>query len=184
MFQNYPSNRPRVCLSFGIDQAIHKNLSQYDELTQEQFEMAVLEGYALIYTQDILEEVRVNLIERVSLRIAELIENKDTKSGRKLVKTFGTSYSDWLGGLSATESCLYLADYDVEKALKYYWEEDYLLVQEAIRTKSGHEVQRAIVQLESCMYGAGNHYENDSPNDVVMDISDPAAKAALAEFGF
>jgi hypothetical protein len=184
MFQSYPTKLKRVGLSFGIDKLIHSLISEHAEITQEQFEEIVISSYAVIYDEETIKSVRANLIERVSFRISELVTNKEEQSRRRLVKTFGTAYADWLGGLSATESCLYLADYDIEKALKYYWEEDYLLVQEAVRAKSSHEVQRSIVQLESCMYGAGNRYENDSPNDVVMDISDPAAKAALAEFGF
>lgn len=72
-------------------------------------------------------------------RIEELQKPVEPSKHRKQSKSFGTSLAEWMGNLSATESCLYLAEFDVEKALKLYWEEDYLLVQEAIKVKSAYE---------------------------------------------
>ena len=89
-----------------------------------------------------------------------------------------------MGSLSATESCLYLSDYDIEKALKYYWEEDFLLVQEAIKVKSACDSQRSLIALEASMYGFGGKYADDaggsSANENVIDLSDPGAKDAFA----
>lgn len=188
MFQNYPSNTPRVCLSFGIERAILSELQ--DEVTNEQFENIVLNSYALVYPVDVIKKTAYLLVQRVIARINELqTPQETTTTKRKQSKSFGTSFAEWMGSLSATESCLYLADYDIEKALKYYWEEDYLLVQEAIKVKSACDSQRSLIALEASMYGFGGKYAEDSAgsdtNTINLDdVNSTDIKTAMAGFGF
>ncbi len=83
---------------------------------------------------------------------------------------------------------MYVTDNNISEAIKLYWEEDYLLVQEAVKFKSGHESQITLTRLEASMYGFGGKYADDiggsSANENVIDLSDPGAKSALAAFGF
>jgi hypothetical protein len=183
MFQDYPSNTPRVCLSFGIERAILNELKE--EVTHEQFENIVLNSYALVYPIDVIKATAYGLVQRVierinELQITEVQPTLHTRQG----KSFGSSFSAWFSGLSATESCLYLADYDIEKALNYYWKEDFLLVQEAIRVKSACDSQLSLIALEASMYGFGGKYADDQAGENIIDLSDPSAKAALEAFGF
>jgi len=186
MFQDYPSMTPRVCLSFGIERAILNELQE--EVTHGQFENIVLNSYALVYPVDVIEKTAYLLVQRVIARINELQIPQEPPTKKKQSKSFGTSFSEWLGGLSATESCLYLSDYDIEKALKYYWEEDYLLVQEAIKVKSSCDSQRALIALESSMYGFGGKYSDDKQaedaNTISLDDMDPSdIQGMLGGFG-
>lgn len=186
MFQDYPSNTPRVCLSFGIERAILNDLQT--EVTNEQFENIVLNSYALVYPVEVIKATAYQLVQRVIARITELQTPHEKPKSKRQSKSFGTSFAEWLGGLSATESCLYLADYDIAKALKYYWEEDFLIVQEAIKVKSACASQQSLIALEASMYGFGGKYADDSggsnANETIIDLSDPSAKEALAAFGF
>ena len=182
MFQNYPSRSPRVCLSFGIEKAILNALKE--EVTQEQFEEIVFSSYALVHTKDVIKQTAPALLSRVYERIEELNKPVETPKPKRQKKSFGTSFAEWLSNLTATESCLYLANYDIEKALKYYWEEDYLLVQEAVKVKSAQDSQNTLVSLEACMYGFGGKYADDQAGENVIDLADPGAKEALAAFGF
>ncbi|MEI6744611.1 MAG: hypothetical protein WCL34_01535 [Methylococcaceae bacterium] len=72
--------------------------------------------------------------------------------------------------------------------MKYYWEEDFLLVQEAIKVKSACDSQRSLISLEASMYSFGGKYADDAggsnANETIIDLSDPSAKEALAAFGF
>ena len=185
MFQDYPSKTPRVCLSFGIERAILNELKE--EVTNEQFENIVLNSYALVYPVEVIKATAYQLVQRVIARITELQTPAEKPKSRKQSKSFGTSFAEWMGSLSATESCLYLSDYDIEMALKYYWEEDFLLVQEAIKVKSACDSQRSLIALEASMYGFGGKYADDaggsSANENVIDLSDPGAKQALAGDG-
>ena len=153
MFQKYPTKQKRIVLSFGIEKAILEQLK--DEVTHEQFEEIVLSSYGLIHDLKLVSQLKIQIMERVYARIEELQTPKEQSKAKPMKKSFGTSFAEWLANLSATESCLYLADYDIEKALKYYWEEDFLLVQEAIKAKSAQDSQKSLIALEASMYGFG-----------------------------
>lgn len=186
MFQDYPSKNHRVCLSFGIEKAILSVM--HEDTTPEQFEEIVLSSYELVYPKPLTQKLKPQIIGRVLARIEEQQSKEASIENSKHKKSFGTSFADWLANLSATESCLYLADYDIEKALKYYWEEDLLLVQEAIKVKSARESQNALIQLEACMYGFGNPYSDDSTktdtNTINLDNMDPSdIQGMLGGFG-
>ena len=120
-----------------------------------------MNSYALVYPVEVIKATAYQLVQRVIARITELQTPAEKPKSRKQSKSFGTSFAEWMGSLSATESCLYLSDYDIEKALKYYWEEDFLLVQEAVKFKSGHESQITLTRLEASMYGFGGKYADD-----------------------
>lgn len=191
LFQHFPTRYPRCCLSFGIERAILDKIN-VDELDQETFKQIVLEGYSLVHDEALVSELIDSLMKRVFERIDELNtqEQESKTSGRKSGKTFGSSYAEWLSELDATQSCLYLADYDITKALQLYWNEDYKIVQEAIKLKSNHESQKTLAQLESCMYGFGGKYSDDSgagndPNTVNIDDANPDdIQAFMSGFGF
>lgn len=188
MFQNYPPKFPRISLSFGIEKAILDQLKE--EVTAQQFTQIVLSSYALVYPDDVVLKLEESLVSRVLARIEELQKpsDKPTKTGRPK-KSFGASFSEWLAGLSGTESCLYLSDYDIEKALHFYWQEDLMLVQEAIKAKSTQDSQNSLIQLEASMYGFGGKYSEDSSsedaNTINLDDMDPSdIQGMLGGFGF
>lgn len=190
LFQAYPSKYPRCGLSFGIEQAILQAITNED-LTEESFRQAVHNSYALVYTEKVVTENFDGILARVLQRIDELEkkENEKQTSAPRKGKTFGSSFADWLAELDPTQSCLYLADYDLQKALHYYWNEDYLLVQEAIKLKSGHESQLSLIRLESAMYGFGGGYKDDNgagdPNTINVDDANPEdIQAFMSGFGF
>jgi hypothetical protein len=179
MFQDYPSKALRVCLSYGIDKAILSQLTE--EVSESRFEGIVVSSYEIVHAPEVVWELKPAILNRVLERINSLQTPSENKP-KSLKKSFGTSYADWLGKLTATESCLYLADFDIEKALKLYWEEDFTLVQKAFETKAAHASQLSLIQLEASMYGFGGKYADDGEN--VMDMHDPKAREALAAFGF
>ncbi len=132
----------------------------------------------------------INLPDSFLARIQELQQQEEkANNARRNKKTFGSSYAEWLSTLDATASCLYLADYDIERALNWYWNEDLLLVQEAIKIKSGHESQITLTRMEASMYGFGGHYADDKGNDgsTTIDLNEMSVddiKSAMSGFGF
>lgn len=176
-------------LSFGIEKEIIAKIAKVDDLTDEFFRQVVQESYVLIYPVEVVESYLDGLVSRVLSRIQELQTQEEKANNRgRARKTFGSSYAEWLSELDATSSCLYLADYDITKALHYYWEEDYLIVQEAIRIKSGHESQITLTRMEASMYGFGGKYADDKGGDgntVDLDSMAPDdIKAMMAGMGF
>jgi Arc/MetJ family transcription regulator len=188
-FQKFPPSQPRIGLSFGIESAIVSALNAEDEVTAEVFEKIVFESYAIIHPKELVEQLLPHLVQRVLTRIEELKDQEEKKSspGRR-GRTFGSGYIEFISGMDSQVSCLYLANYDVDKALHYYWEEDYLLVQDAIQAKSGHESQITLTRLEASMYGFGGKYSDDAQGDTntvhVDDMNPEDFQSAMAGFGF
>lgn len=189
LFQQYPSVYPRMGLSFGIEKEIISRLSAIDNLTDAMFRQVVADSYGIIHAPELVKNVLDQLVGRVLARIEDL-QKKEEKANKKKrpKKTFGSSYADWLSELDATHSCLYVTDNDIDKALKLYWEEDFLLVQEAVKVKSGHESQITLTRMEASMYGFGGKYADDTGGDAnTFDLDEMGAddiKSAMAGFGF
>lgn len=186
MFQNYPPKLPRINLSFGIEKSILDQLKE--EVTTEQFTQIVVSSYALVYPDKVVMELEDRLISRVLARIEELQKPQEQTKTSKIKKSFGTTFSEWLSSLSATESCLYLANYDIDKALHLYWQEDILLVQEAIKAKTAQDSQNSLVQFEASMYGFGGKYSDDASGDAntinLDDMNSSDIQSMLGGFGF
>lgn len=161
-----------------------------EDLDAEKFKQIVLSSYKLVYEDELVDRLGDSLLQRVLERIEELNtdEQANKPSSSRKSKTFGSAYAEWLSGLDATQSCMYLAEYDIEIALKLYWNEDYKLVQEAIKIKSTQDSQKTLAQLEACMYGFGGKYSDDTAGDsntINLDELDPNdVKSALSGFGF
>ena len=151
----------------------------------------VADSYAIIHPHKLVSTLLDELVARVLARIEELHKKEEKlKPSRSPKKSFGTSYAAWLAELDATESCLYVAEGDIDKALHLYWHEDYLLVQEAVKFKSWHESQITLTRLEASMYGTGNKYADDTGggrNEKTFnldELSPDEIQAAMANFGF
>lgn len=185
-FQYYPPGTPRVNFSFGIQKALLDALANHEELTDDQFIQIVINAYTTVYPEKTVQQCLNGLLERVTKYLTTLNKTDADTPKSKPKKTLGTSYADWMSGLNSQAVCLFLADYDIPKALAYYWEEDYLLVQDAIAIKGQQISQNLLANMEGCMYGFGGSYSGDggSSNANVIDLRTTDGKEALAQFGF
>jgi hypothetical protein len=189
LFQPYPVTHPRMGLSFGIEREVLARINDAPEISDTLLKDIVVEAYSIIHPLEIVQELAELLVARVLERINDLQEKEKAQASSSVKRrTFGSSYAEWLSGLDATQACMYAADFDLAKALHYYWAEDYLLVNEIVKTKSEHESQMALTRMEAAMYGSGNSYKDDNgadPNTVVLDeLGAEDIKSAMAGFGF
>lgn len=101
-------------------------------------------------------------IERIATRLLTE-KDKEEKKGEPPAKqkTFGTALLDWLADLKAKSVCYFLADFEPAKARALYFEQDMLLVLEALKLKSEYTMQLANVGYEGSLYGFGGKYEDD-----------------------
>lgn len=188
IFQHYPAASPRIALSLGIERAILSRLDGAEELTEAAFAEIVTQAYRLVHPPKVVAETLAWLCRRVSERIGELQQKAADAPPPSCLKTLGSSYANWLGGLDASGACLYLAGYDIDKALRLYWQEDLLLVQEAVKIKGQQDSQLLLAQMESCLYGFGGKYAGDEGGSggqvIEHDMNTPAGRDALKAFGF
>lgn len=75
---------------------------------------------------------------------------------------YGAKYTKWLGGLSQDQLCLWLADFDFDKAKKLYSDTDIDDLSVMVQIKSGHEWEQLRTRFEACVLGFGGKLENQS----------------------
>lgn len=116
-------------------------------------------------------------LEAVAQRLLEekLAPTTPTQSGPK-GNGFGSAYTAWLNTLKTDQLCLWLADYDPQRAQALYCEVDMDLVKAMIEMKTAHVWQDLRTRFEACLLGAGGKLT--SQNDTVHDI-DMTDKASV-----
>lgn len=81
---------------------------------------------------------------------------------------YGAAYTAWLNALKTDQLCLWLADYDPQRAKALYCEVDMDLVKSMIELKTAQVWQDLRTRFEACLLGAGGKLT--SQNDTVHDI--------------
>lgn len=75
---------------------------------------------------------------------------------------FGAHFTKWLGGLNTEQLCLWLADYDLDKARILYCDTDIDDLTVMVDLKSGHQWQLVRTRFEACVIGFGGKLEGQS----------------------
>jgi len=186
MFQQNPPRRSTLALSFGIEKAIIEDLSVSDHITDADLSKAVSSAFKLVHSDELVDKSLDKLLTVVLERIAALQPDPSaTGPSMRQAKSLGTKYAEWLAELDATELCLYLTDYDIKKARHIYWFTDIPDVQGAVRLKSQHDSQLALIQMEAALYGGGGKYQDDDAGSSnYHDMNSAEGSAALKAFGF
>lgn len=186
IFQNYPPIAPKPRLSFGVERIVIQKLSELQEFNEQQFIDAVTFAYRHVYDAAHIEQNLQHLMARVAERVNELNAQSETSKPIpvKGAKTLGSAYSEWLGGLDSTEACLFLTDFDIERAIKVYWFEDVDVVQHAIKLKGEHNNQQILASFEAGMYAAGGKYSGDGEKGATYRVDSGEGAAALKSLGF
>ena len=101
------------------------------------------------------------------------------------LKTFGSSYADYLRTIPLDRIIMQMANYDFARAKVLYCVLDrsdvMLMVSEHIKGR----MESGLLSLEACMYGFGGSYESNRASNVVThDLKTDAGKQALKAFGF
>lgn len=187
VFQLHPPQQATLPLSFGIERALLDQLQGQEQITESSLVSAIAAAYGLVYPLESVERHMQALITSVLDRIESLQAKEQDKPPRTPTfgKSLGTNYSDWLNNLDTTGVCLYLSDYDIEKARHLYWHTDLQVVQEAVKQKGQQDSLLALVQMEACLYGSGGKYsDDDGGGGNHYDLSSGEGLAALKSMGF
>lgn len=129
------------------------------------------------------------LISRITEVGKELADNKkegDDKGG-KSKKSFGTSYMEYLHGLSVDSAILKMVNYDITAATALYCDIDRDDVIRLIKEYFSGAAEENLVKMEATMYGSGTSYKGDNggkkENESTHDISTPEGFANLKAMG-
>lgn len=124
--------------------------------------------------------------EYLAARIVEENEkwkgsNKGSSSSRGK-KQFGDGFAQWGGGLSPQELCMYLSEYDFEKARYLYCSVDKQDVMSLANGKLKYDMELAVLSYEACLFGFGGWYGDDDKNVMVNNVDqngDPLADTSI-----
>jgi hypothetical protein len=87
-------------------------------------------------------------------------------------RVFGQYYLEWFEKLSNEGVCLYCAEYDLDKAEKYYTEHDFTDVFSLAINKYSRETELNRVYWEAALFGFGGGYQEKSSAEQPASDSD------------
>jgi hypothetical protein len=188
VFQNRPPRLQTLAFSFGIERSIIDKLNDTGgDISEKVLIQTVKQAFELAHPEKEVAAHLPSLVETVIARINSLqTDHSPTPSKGYVSKSLGTRYVEWLSEMDAEEVCMYLAEYDVNRAERLYWYEDIPAVQKAVTLKSQHDNQMTLVYMEAALYGQGGKYKDDDGGQAVdyLSMSTEESSAALKQFGF
>jgi hypothetical protein len=131
-----------------------------------------------------------DLAVSVAIRLGEATGQAGAKGGggeTQAGRFFAGYLTEWATKLNPEGLCCYLADYDYDRAYRYYCELDQQTLVAIAHDKLGLELERARVGFEAALFGFGGKYkgtpgEADKEFDLTKDSA--AAEVALKNLGF
>lgn len=147
---------------------------------------------ASLIETDVCEEPTTEDVEYVADRLVKYYDEAKKASEEKSKegglagtgkKTFAGEAMKFLGNLKPDEQCLYLADFDIEKAHHLYTQVDRDDIKVISEQKVGFQWEMMRVQFEASLFGFGGGYgdgESD-PNAEVIDLTN-GSTAGLDKF--
>jgi len=134
-------------------------------------------------------------IEYFISRITEVAEELNKREGKSEVKespkkSFGSSYMEYLHGLSVDSAILKMVGYDITAATALYCDIDREDTMSLVADYFSGEAEENLVKMEASMYGNGGKYKDDGKSDKSLgkgsshDINTPEGFANLKAMGF
>lgn len=185
IFQNYPIVNKQFPISLGIERYIINSIQQAveNEETGAPIYQIVNEAFCQVYTADKVSAQLPELVKLVISHIESLNSQEGVTRKQHYTQSLGTQYAQWLSSLDSSQACLFLADYDIEKAKQWYWLAPTELVSTALKVKSEQLSQQVLANMEASMYGFGGKYSDDGGGQG-FDLCSSEGLDALKACGF
>ena len=121
--------------------------------------------------------------DKVRARAEEASRKPKGQPQSKRKGNFSDYYNDFMAALDMTETCLWLADMDVDRARRLYFEEDYQVVEKMADFKRGYEREQHRLLFEGSLFGFGGKYGGSGSRNegdvTVHDLSQMTSAQAL-----
>lgn len=179
-----PARLPELNLSYGLETMIRQKADESGSVTVEALAQCALRLYPESVVQKHIEDLAlrfVHRVERLSQARQEQPEKEQGPSDPK--RTFGSNLEEWTHTLDPTGICLYLADYDPERAHRMYWWVEADLLELTLKSKLRFESVKHSNAFEAAMYGFGGKYGGDDSTGSGDTIETDLGAGSLAAFG-
>lgn len=107
--------------------------------------------------------------------------HEQTKSAGQKSNGYGAKYTAWLNGLTTDQLCLWLADYDIQRANTLYCETEMDVVKAMIELKTAHVWQDLRTRFEACLLGAGGELKGQADNVHTIDMTDKSSVESMID---
>lgn len=94
---------------------------------------------------------------------------------------YGATWSSWLNALKADQLCLWLADYDPQRAQTLYCEIEMDLVKAMIDLKTAHVWQDLRTRFEACLLGFGGKLSSQDTTVHDVDMTDKQSVESMID---
>lgn len=181
-----------IALSYGLEHLIRTSVEGSNgQLTAESLAVCALRLYPEKMVKMHLEDLSirfVNRVERLSkAKQEESSKQPKTRESSNPKRTLGANLEEWTHTLDPSGICLYLADYDPERAHRLYWWVDSDLLEIALRAKLRFASVVHTNNFEAAMYGFGGKYKDDDESssesdEQSFDLNTPEGQQAFKGF--
>lgn len=149
---------------YGQPRVSHHFLAVYAQTAKDDPELqlgeAVFLAYVEIHQREPDEHTLLQICERLVAhgeKVSNQPEKKPGVSGGKK-QNFGEYYDTFLNELDLTAVCMWVAGYDPERARALYYDEDYEVFDELVKTKLRDAREVARLHFEGALFGFGGSY--------------------------
>lgn len=151
--------------------------------------------YAEVYQVQLHDDDLARVCERITGHGEKVRERAATPAKPGTKHSHGKSgFSDYfnkfLDGMDLSQTCMWLAGFDLKEARRLYYQEDFEVVEELSTMRLGYEREQARLQFEGPLFGFGGGYKGASRRDEgdvrVHDLSQMTSTDAakyLSQFG-
>jgi hypothetical protein len=94
---------------------------------------------------------------------------------------FAAKYTAWLGSLKSDQLCLWLADYDIERARSLYCDTEIDLVKAMVELKTAETWQEQRIRFEACLLGFGGELKGQNSITHDVDLTDQGSVDSMIE---
>ena len=186
IFQNNPPIVQLFPISLGIERHLINAIQQATENDDSDVLIATIvkDAFCLVYPADKVNTQLPALTKVVIKHIEALNAGTDSVSRTKVhTQSLGTQYAQWLSGLDASQACLMLANYDLDKARAWYWYVSTEIISAALKIKAEQISHDVLASMEASLYGFGGKY-NDDGGGQGFDLNSSEGLDALKACGF
>lgn len=183
-FSEIPAKLPELTLSYGLESMVRQKVDEQGSMTVEALAQCALRLYPESVVQNHIEDLALRFVHRVE-RLAQARQDTPAKEQESSdpKRTFGSNLEEWTHTLDPTGICLYLADYDPERAHRLYWWVEADLLELTLKSKLRFESVRHSNTFEATMYGFGGKYGSDDSSGSGDTIETELGAGSLAAFG-
>jgi len=136
-----------------------------EETKNISIEDAIKKAYETSWQRKLASKEVAAIALKLKQKDDEISKRTEESETPLLSKHMGTEELQWVSKLNPVELCLYVTDFDFEKAHHLYCKCDFNVVTEMLRLRQDYRWKKIVTGFEQSMYGFGGGYDKTSKDN-------------------